>query len=183
MWFPIKREEPNPMWSADTLRLLGVMQRGWESTWAEGYWWIHSTASTLSVTWFCGGWSLWGSNQGCRLFLGYIQSNWKDEKWHSHKSPQSRAADSEHIITCVPGECAVRWLSADRASAVASSEPARLTGKPIVVYTEYMKRKKCDRRPLPRLSAWFFVHQGENGVWAYSSGNVKSVANWLTQPN
>lgn len=140
--------------------------------------------------WRWGGGGVGGLDQGCRLFLGYIQINWKDEKWQSHKGPQSRAADSEHIITRVPRERAVRRLLADRASALASCEPVRLTGKPIGVYIENKKKKKktmekWDRRPFPRLSAcfFFFHHKGENGVWAYTSGNVKSVTNWLTQPN
>lgn len=138
--------------------VAGEGVRGW-----KGIGRLHSTPSALSVTWFCkGGWGGGGLDQGCRLFLGYIQSNWKDEKWQSHKGPQSRAADSEHIITRVPGERAVRRLPAGRASALASCEPVRLTGKPIGVYIENKKKnknkktEKWDRRPLPRLTACFF---------------------------
>lgn len=131
--------------------------------WVEGYWWIHSTPSTLSVTWFCGGWSLWGSNQGCRLFLGYIQSNWKDEKWQSHKSPQSRAADAEHITTCVPGECAPRQLPPDRASAVASCEAARLTVKLIVVLHWIYEDEEV--KPPPSSSSVCLVFPSSRREW------------------
>lgn len=73
-----------------------------------------------------------GGNQGCRLFLGYIQSNWKDEKWQRHESPRRVAADSEHIITHVPGERAAVFPG--RALAATCCKPIRFTGKLRIVY-------------------------------------------------
>ena len=63
--------------------------------------------------------SLWPvfveGNRSCRLFLGYIQSSWVDEKWQRHKSPENHAADSEHIINPVPGgrACSRPYISND----------------------------------------------------------------------
>jgi len=64
----------------------------------------HSTHHELTVTCFCKG------NRGCRLFLGYIQSTWVDEKWQRHKSPESQAGHSEHVIRPVPGGRVVSLL-------------------------------------------------------------------------
>lgn len=68
------------------------------------------------MTCFCKG------NQGCRLFLGYIQSNWVDEKWQRHKSPESDAADSEHVISPVPGGRVLSLLIPDHTLAMTSEK-------------------------------------------------------------
>ncbi len=55
-------------------------------------------------------WPVFAGELWLQLFLGYVQSNSLDGRWQKHKSSQNHVADSEHLISFVPGETVVSLL-------------------------------------------------------------------------